>query len=244
MDIGGGLARTPDGLTPADALNAELYTDLIEAGGLAAALRKVAHAEHLDLGEVKVQNEWGRAAFTTARLTSNRGAMAVLLGSDSHRFSISAGQPFQDPGWVSGSTPDLAEAARMLAAWRTGAKIRELAARFPFVEYPPISQGYEDGTPVPAQWELVLADQEAEDYRDLLTALHADDVAGGMFPYISMFTLRLAADPYDMSAAEVVVARGPEKGLYRVSSSGLDDVRQVQRLVEAVEAVRTLSRES
>jgi hypothetical protein len=133
MDMGGSLARNPDGLTPADALNAETYPDLIEAGGLAAALRQVAHAEHLDLGEIKVQNEWGRSAFTTARLTADRGAMAVLLGGDSHRFSISAGQPFRDPGWVSGSTPDLAEAARMLAAWRAGVKLRELTARFPFL---------------------------------------------------------------------------------------------------------------
>ncbi|MEY9887711.1 hypothetical protein ABIA31_001340 [Catenulispora sp. MAP5-51] len=242
MDIGGSLARTPDGLTPADALNADLYPDLIEAGGLAAALRQVAHAEHLDLGEIKVQNEWGRSAFTTARLTADRGAMAVLLGGDSHRFSISAGQPFRDPGWVSGSTPDLAEAVRMLAAWRTGVKLRELTARFPFLEYPPISQGYEDGTPVPAQWKIVLTDQEAETYRDLLTALHADDVTGGMFPYLSMFTLRLAADPYDMSAAEVVVARGPEEGGYRVSSSAAEGERLVRGIGETVEAVRDLSR--
>lgn len=242
MDIGGGLARTPDGLTPADALNAELYPDLIEAGGLAAALRQIADAEHLDLGDIKVQNEWGRSAFTTARLTADRGAMAVLLGGDSRRFSISAGQAFKDPGWVTGSTPDLSETARMLAAWRTGVKLRELTVRFPFLEYPPISQGYENGAPVPAQWKIVLADQETETHRDLLTALHEDDVTRGMFPYFSMFTLRLAADPYDMSAAEVVVATGPEEGCYRVTSSATEGERLVRGIGEVVEAVRDLSR--
>lgn len=240
MDTGGSLTRTPDGFTPADALNAELYSDLVEAGGLAAALRQVAHAEHLDLGEIKVQNEWGRSAFTTARLTADRSAVAVLLGGDSRRFSISAGQPFKDPGWVSGSTPDLSEAARMLSAWRAGTKLKELTARFPFLEYPPISQGYEDGAPVPAQWEIVLADQEADGYRDLLIALRTDDLVGGMFPYLSMFTLRLAANPYDMSAAEVVVTADREQDCYRVSLPGLEGERLVRGAAEVAEAVRNL----
>jgi hypothetical protein len=63
-----------------------------------------------------------------------------------------------------------------------------------------------------------------------------------MFPYLSMFKLRLAADPYDMSAAEVVVASGPEEGCYRVSSSTTEGERFVRGIGEAVEAVRDLSR--
>jgi hypothetical protein len=65
-----------------------------------------------------------------------------------------------------------------------------------------------------------------------------------MFPYLSMFTIRLAADPYDMRAGEVVVATGPEEGCYRVSSSTTEGERLVRGIGEVVEAVRDLSRES
>jgi len=216
-------SKTPDGLEAADVLDAMLYADLVEAGGLAAALRAVARETGLDLGPVEPSDKWGRSAFVTARTDSSRGPVAVLLGLDKRRFSLSLGSRQAAHGWAEGGMADLNEAARAIAAWRQGTKLREMAVQFPFVEYSALSQAYEDGTPVESQWRDLLASPEHAGYHDLLERLHADAEIAELFAFFSMGTLRLAKDSIDYSLGEIFVKLRSDGGLVVPSSNSREE---------------------
>ncbi|SCL33144.1 hypothetical protein GA0070624_4666 [Micromonospora rhizosphaerae] len=113
------------------ALGVRLYPDLVEAGGLASALAETAARHQLDVGRVTAP-EQGRSRFTCAELTSEPGTVCVGLGSQARYFMIDvrvAGQV-----QARGDATDLAQVAQVVAAWRGGATLGDLAARFPFME--------------------------------------------------------------------------------------------------------------
>jgi len=233
-------SKTPDGLEAADVLDTTLYADLIEADGLAAALRAIARETGLDLGPVEPSDQWGRAAFVTARTISDRGPIAVLLGLDKRRFSLSLGSRQAGHGWAEGGTSDLIDAARAIDAWRQGAKLREMAARFAFVEYPPLSQAYEDGTQVQSQWQELLTAPEYAEHHGLLQRLHADSEIRKLFPFFSMGALRLAKDSVDYSLGEIIVKPRSGGGEYAIASSSAPEESPAANVEGVVEQARSL----
>ncbi|NUP47411.1 MAG: hypothetical protein HOW97_08860 [Catenulispora sp.] len=210
------MASPSNNIGAAEAIDASLYPDLVEAGGLAPLLRQMASTQHTDLGEVEPDTPRGRGLYVTARMTSDRGPVKVLLGLDSRRFSISLGDAETARGWASGSTPDITEAARAIEAWRHGSKLKDMTERFPFVDYPRLSQGYEDGNPVETQWSLLLEDDDFNTYRSLLAALHGDPVISHLFPYFSHWVLRLTKDPFDLDTNQIAISDSPEASRYEV----------------------------
>ena len=210
------MASPSNNISAAEAIDGSLYPDLAEAGGLAPLLRQMAATRHIDLGEVEPNTPHGRGLYITARMTSDRGPVGVLLGLESRRFSISLGDAKTARGWASGSTPDIAEAAQAIEAWRHGAKLREMAERFPFIDYPRLSQGYEDGKSVETQWNILLEDSDFSEYHSLLAALHADSAVSRLFPYFSHWVLRLTRDPFDPDAHQIVIGDAPEASRHEV----------------------------
>ncbi|WP_091658555.1 hypothetical protein [Micromonospora auratinigra] len=113
------------------ALGVRLYPDLVEQGGLAPALTDVATRHGLDVGRVTAPDQ-GRARFTCAEMSSDRGVVCVGLGAQARYFMID----LRVAGEVEarGDATDLRQVAEVAAAWRGGLTVAELTARFPFME--------------------------------------------------------------------------------------------------------------
>src|SRR5690349_13808663 len=100
-------------------------------GGLAADLADLALREGIDLGRVEAPA--GHRERIEADLTSGRGEILISRYPDDGGYSVTFGGPGMT--WARGRTLDLVEAARAAEAWRAGATLRELAARYPFMSY-------------------------------------------------------------------------------------------------------------
>lgn len=113
------------------ALGVRLYPDLVERGGLAAALADCAALHQLDIGRLSAP-ETGRSRFTHAEMSCERGVVRVGLGAEARYFMID----ISGDGRVRahGDTCDLLPIAQVVDAWRGGAELAELAARFPFLK--------------------------------------------------------------------------------------------------------------
>ncbi|KKK07595.1 hypothetical protein [Micromonospora sp. HK10] len=113
------------------ALGVRLYPDLVERGGLAAALADTAARHRLDVGEVTAPDH-GRARFTCAELASAHGVVCVGLGAQARYFMIDL--RVSDEVQARGDATDLLQVAQVAAAWRAGTTLPELTAAFPFME--------------------------------------------------------------------------------------------------------------
>jgi hypothetical protein len=219
-------ARSPEAV-----IDAELYPDLLRAGGLAAALREAARAMAIDLGPVRVQSGDGR--YTTAMIASSRGTISVLLGAEKRHFSISIySSTFV---WAAGSTGILADVVAVADAWRAGATLGELIRGFPFMHHDEVAASYENNTPIEGQWARLLADPELDGMRELLCSAHARRELAALFPYVSHMTLRFVADPH-VRSGETLSITPTATGTLRVEILGRSETRQeVASVDEAVE---------
>jgi hypothetical protein len=222
-----------------DVLNGDLYPDLIQLGGLASAMSQTARTDSADLGEIRAEpGRWGHGRFTTAEVPVHRGTVSVRLGVDERWFSITIADDAHV--WTTGGTDDLHKLVGVTDAWRRGATLRELHDRFPFMSCTAMAQAYEDGNPVVAKWERLLAHEEYVAERPLLRAAHAEPRLRTLFPVVSYGSLILSRDPYDRTSEEFRIVPRADGG-YRVSStkpSGSE--REVASLEEALVAVLIL----
>ncbi|RKT09593.1 hypothetical protein BX285_6688 [Streptomyces sp. 1114.5] len=229
-DVIGGL---PSGFS-------DYYPELARYGGLTAAFLATAAEHGIDLGdELRApEPDW---TPTAAQFDSPRGTMWVNLWLEERGFSIKLGNSRGGHPWAEGATPDIAEAAGVLAAWKHGATLTELSERFPFMTYTRLSQGYEDGNPEAVMWDLQIGDPKFEEYRDLLIALRAEPQLARMFPFFSMWTLRLAKDAYREEPGELLI-RQQDDGSYLLwsSSETEEDQREFRRLDDLVAAAAAL----
>lgn len=189
-------------------LDVEHYADLVEYGGLVAAIEYVSRRNGIDLGRIYPQATSGAGLYKTANADSSRGKMSVLLGLGRRSFSLKLeGRGFI---WAGGSTSDLSTLTMAMDAWRRGEKLRDISRDFPFLEYERISQGHEDGNPVETQWNIVIESARLRPYRNLLLSVRADARLRELFPTFSHDTLRLAMDCYDREAGEIVIQLLPD----------------------------------
>jgi hypothetical protein len=223
----------------AQALNASLYPDLIKSGGLGALLREMAAAGHIDLGDIQPDPPHGDDIYAV-RMTSDRGPIFIQLVLDSRRFAIHLGDAKTARGCASGSTPDIDEATQAIEAWRHGAKLKEMAEKFPFIGYTRLDQGYEDGNPVETQWNILLEDDDFRDYHDLLAALHAEPEVSRLFPYFSHWVLRLTKDRFDLDVDQIAISDVPESSRYEVYLLKAGDEKTAVPADEVVNRVKSL----
>ncbi|MFC8851092.1 MULTISPECIES: hypothetical protein [unclassified Micromonospora] len=122
------------------ALGVRLYPDLVELGGLASALALTATRCQVDVGRISAP-EQGRGRFTCAELRSERGTIAVGLGSQARYFMIDISGA--DGCRADGDTTDLEQVVRIADAWRGGSSLGELRARFAFLDHvsEPVGEG-------------------------------------------------------------------------------------------------------
>ncbi|MFE1861723.1 DUF6193 family natural product biosynthesis protein [Streptomyces anandii] len=226
---------------PAGPVDAEHYPDLALRGGLVAALVHLARERGVDLGEVEPLSGHGAAAYRTAGVESDRGKIAVRLGLGRRGFDVSLDSSRGTFVWASGETDDLLRVVLLMDAWRRGAPLTEIGDRFPFMEYGRLSQGYEDGTPVQTQWDILLEDEELADYREFFRQVRAHRRLGAMFPFVSHWVLRLAVDPFERDAGGIFVDPRPD-GSYLVWSSKDETRRAAGDFGQAAEVAEALVR--
>ncbi|MFJ4185257.1 DUF6193 family natural product biosynthesis protein [Kitasatospora sp. NPDC089509] len=219
----------------------EHHPELARHGGLTAALRATAADQGLDLGGGSPAAGADREP-TVAWFDSPRGRMKVDLRGAEPGFDIAL---FSDRGWfanwANGSTADIAEAAGVLVAWQHGATLAELSRRFPFMTSSRLSRGYDEGDQVAVMWELQIGDPAFAQYRELLTALRAEPQLAPMFPFFSMWTLRLAKDSYREQPGELLIRRRDDGSYLLWSSSETEeDQREFRRLDDVVAAAVAL----
>ncbi|MET9534190.1 hypothetical protein ABZY02_27110 [Streptomyces sp. NPDC006649] len=219
-------------------LNIDLYPDLIQLGGLAAAMSHVAEENGIELPPVRPQSVSGRAQFSTARVESADGVILILLGLDERWFSISLEGEINP--WAAGGTGDLRAAVEVVDAWHRGASLDELGKRFPFMHCSELTHAYESGDPVVTQWDRLLSDGDFSSARPLLREIRSSDRLCLLFPFFSHGVLRLAMDHLDRSAGEIWITPLPGTR-YRVelTNSGVAD-EEVQSMDHVIETILSL----
>ncbi|MFJ3221597.1 DUF6193 family natural product biosynthesis protein [Kitasatospora sp. NPDC086801] len=218
------------------------YPELGRFEGLTAAIRATAAEHGISLGDEPRPTvvDWTPqvAAFESP---GRRMKVNVLLEERGFVIWLGSGRGLLSS--ASGTTADIVETARVIAAWKKGATLKELSDSFPFMTYSRLSQGYEDGNPEAVMWHLLLENQEFTQYRDLLAALHAEPRLAEMFPFFSMWTLRLARDAYREQAGELLIQQQADGSYLLWSSKAEEDKREFRRLddlVAAAVALRTV----
>lgn len=197
-------------------LDANLYPDLFESGGLVSAMIQCSQANDMELGPVRPATESPRARFITAVADTDRGAIFIHLGARRRKFSISIEGDVHP--WADGGTDDLLSAVKVVHVWRRGATLEKLKSDFPFMHYSELAKAYESGDPVATQWEQLLDTEEFSSVRAILQKVYADDRLRLLFPFFSHGTLRLARDYSDRTAGEIWISPLPD-GHYRVEST-------------------------
>ncbi|MFI6793021.1 DUF6193 family natural product biosynthesis protein [Nonomuraea sp. NPDC050383] len=216
---------------PSEYLDAELYPDLTQLGGLASAIRQLARDNCIELE--KVDAEPGAARYITAKIPLSRGRISVLLGAERRWFSVTI--EGNAHVWASGGTNDLLAVVEMADSWRQGVTLRGLADRFPFMSYSRLSEAYESGDPVSVQWDHLLGDAAFRQQANVLQAVHRADRLRMLFPYVSHGTIRLALDHLERRAGEIWIAPLAD-GRFRVeSTNSRDSRREVGSVEDAIE---------
>jgi hypothetical protein len=220
----------------ARAFDGEIYPDLLEAGGLAAAIAGLCAAHGIDLGEMTTHPLDGR--FNSARFRSDRGSIGVVLAAGNRSFSVS----MSSTGHLqaSGGTDNLLEVVRAIDAWRKGATLAELVRRFPFMKYSGLAKAFEDGDPVTYRWNQVLDDPDLDKVHMLLVAVRSHDALGKLFPSVSHYVrLLLDRDPEDRAKGTISIRIDQEAG-YRVDASWVDSAQQASTVDDAVATAAAL----
>jgi hypothetical protein len=169
-------------------LDAELYPDLVEQGGLGPALQRALASA-------------GSALHVSEDcIEAGRRACHVYVADQERLFLCN----FRDHGLLlaRARTAHLAEVVALIHAWlEEGVSTTELRRRFPFTETEPVAEPFEEGSHVEWKWEQLEQDVAA-DKPKLLPLLHlARNVPAlrQLFPFTSVWTLcfsRCTVYPY------------------------------------------------
>ncbi|AEV83704.1 hypothetical protein ACWT_2737 [Actinoplanes sp. SE50] len=178
---------------------AELYPEVVRAGGLAEALRRAAAARDVDLGPALEQS----SARWSASIDAPHGGCEVSVGAEQRFFHVEIRRSDYRATWVSGAAPELDPVAGVILAWLAGESAAAVSARFPFVTAGEFADVAGDDEMVAAQWRSLLAAPEYRDERPLLAAVHRSPRARRLFPVLTHGMLRLSADMGRVGGREI-----------------------------------------
>ncbi|MFF2820313.1 hypothetical protein ACFVT9_32895 [Kitasatospora cineracea] len=174
------------------------YPEVVASGGLAPVLVAAAGERGVTLGPVEPRGP-------EARLETGRGTLSVSISAERRQFLFGV----HTPGftWATGSTDDLGALVEAVSAWWHGMPLDAFEAAFPFVRLGRFARALEAGDVTPEQWSVVLESEFHAPDRELLRALHADDLVRGLFPTVTHGTLRLRERPIEQGGRHFLVDR-------------------------------------
>ncbi|MFE7628513.1 DUF6193 family natural product biosynthesis protein [Streptomyces sp. NPDC057509] len=200
-------------------MNSDFYPDVIEAGGLVAAIEECAAKSHT-LITVTQSPEPNSGSVTIVSNTPGRSPLRVFTRTDKRAFQVigrSAGVDI-----VTGVTKDLPEVVAVGAAWGAGTAVPRMRETFPFLQFAPVAEAHERGpaAAVAAQWEM-LRDKAAAtpgfpEFAAVLEAAHAEPRLRSLFPFTSHWTVAFSSRTGRPYRCEVAIAPHYGGGPYLV----------------------------
>jgi hypothetical protein len=139
---------------------------------------------------------------------------SVLLGISERAFIVNSwerGVPL-----AKGATTSLKAVAAAVAAWQTGASLRNLQDDCPFIEYGPLAEAHERGDAVEAQWTIYRHTSASHVDHQLVEAAYAQPQLRALVPFHSHTSLnfsRCTGFPYTHDLPVIT----PVDGRYRVT---------------------------
>lgn len=221
-----------------DDLFAELYPDVVEAGGLVAAIDERARRLGTPLeGVVPGGRSSGERA---AAINSPTGYLAVMAEHTTRSFFVR----IRDRGveLAGGSTELLDDVVRAAFAWQSGRGLRDMHEVAPFMLFDELAEAHERGDAVAVKWRM-LRDAEDERISALAAAVESVPEVAALFPFVSHNVLclsRVTGYPYTSDAPYVNPYSTPGPS-YQVFSG--DSARLVADTESPQEALRAVARE-
>jgi hypothetical protein len=196
-----------------NAIDADLYPDVLAMGGLVDSIVSVARRRGADVSGVAGQESSAAGQCLAAELESSRGTLHVSLGKESRTFFLGIYE--RRFVWAEGATEELEALVDAIAAWRGGMQVDDFAGRFPFMTPGRLARDRESGDVTSAQWDWLCTAEVYADERSMVVAFKADGRFHRLFPNLSHGVLRLSFGDGVQGARELhVVPR--EGGAYRV----------------------------
>ena len=214
-----------------------LYADVVERGGVTAAIMELALEVDADVG-----HSMARPGHedVTAEFSSDRGTIGVLVGKKERYFSIvlvGSGHV-----WVEGGTTDLEAVVQVISSWRQGTPVERIGTDFPFMELGHLAAEFERGEHTAAQWRALLDDPDLDLIRPLLIRANSSPKLRALFPSVSHLNmLRLVDDP-QATSEEISIMFLPDVFIVESSTGGAEIA--VRSAEEAVELAATFCRSS
>ncbi|WP_171114764.1 DUF6193 family natural product biosynthesis protein [Streptomyces sp. Z423-1] len=200
-------------------MDSDFYPDVVEAGGLAAALERTAADLRVPL--VVVPSGAGTPdSVGIASTAPGRLPLEVIARPDSRAFQLvgRAG----DVDIATGATRELRDVIAAGAAWGAGTAVPQMREALPFLWFDPIAEAHERGpaAAVAAQWDL-LREKAAgtpsfPEFGLLVEAAHAEARLRRLFPFTSHWTVAFSSCTGRPYRDEIAIRPQPGGGQYIV----------------------------
>ncbi|MFF8844447.1 DUF6193 family natural product biosynthesis protein [Streptomyces sp. NPDC015127] len=220
-----------------NAIDSDLYADVLAMGGLAESIESVARSRGVDVGRVAGQGSSGAGQSVGAELESSRGTLHVSLGTESRTFFLGIYE--RRFVWAEGATEEVDELVDAIAAWRGGMPVDDFAGAFPFMTPGRLARARESGDVTRAQWDWLCTAEVYADERSLVAAFHADGRFHRLFPNLSHGVLRLSFGNGVQGARELHI-EPLGSGAYRVADT--DHAEPAEVVASVGEAVAAAAR--
>lgn len=220
-------------------MNSEFYADVIDAGGLGAALERMAEELGFSLEIVSGRKEIADSVGIAVTAPGPRLPLVVFPRADSRGFHLIGSSHGAEI--VTGEARELGQAVRAGAAWAAGTPVPELRRTLPFLQFDALAEAHEEGpaAAVAAQWEqLKQRAAGAADFPEfgrLVAAAYAEPRLRRLFPFTSHWTVALSSctgRPYHDEIAILPQSGGKPHIVLRHANTGL--IGEAATVTEAV----------
>lgn len=200
-------------------MNSEFYPDVVEAGGLAAALEQ--SAADLRVPLVLVPGREGTPeSVGIATAAPGRLPLVVFPRADARGFHL-IGRA-REVDIVTGEARELRDVVEAGAAWAAGTPVSRMRQALPFLLYDPIAEAHERGpaAAVAAQWDR-LKEKAADtpgfpEFGRVVELAYAEPRLRQLFPFTSHWTVAFSSCTGRPYHDEVAIAPQPGGGPYLV----------------------------
>ncbi|MCX5558610.1 DUF6193 family natural product biosynthesis protein [Streptomyces sp. NBC_00038] len=200
-------------------MNSEFYPDLIEAGGLAAALERSAADLGVPLILVPGRNE---IPDSVGIATTAPGRLPLLVFPDADARGFHVIGRAREVDIVTGQVPELRDVVEAGALWAAGTPVPRMREALPSLLYDAIAEAHERGpaAAVEAQWdrlkELAADTPSFPEFGLLLEAAHAEPRLRQLFPFTSHWTVAFSSCTGRRYRTEVAISPQYGGGRYIV----------------------------
>jgi len=220
-------------------VNSEFYADVIEAGGLGAALERMAEELGFSLEIVSGREEIADSVGIAVTAPGPRLPLVVFPRVDSRGFHVIGSSHAVEI--ATGEARELREVVQAGAAWAVGTPVPTLRRMLPFLQFDALAEAHEEGpaAAVAAQWdrlkERAAGAPDFPEFGRLVEAAHAEPRLRRLFPFTSHWTIAFSSCTGRPYHDEIAIAPQPGGRPYivlRHANTGM--ISEASTVAEAV----------